>query len=65
MNEIESKAVDAAYAENIRSLVCVLFNNYVEAGDDATKQKDAEEHFRRGASLARRVHERAVAVLSV
>ena len=63
MNEIESKAIDAAYGEEMKDLIVVLVDNYIEAAGSAIKEKAAEEEFKRGIALVRRVRDRTVDLL--
>ena len=63
MNDAETNAADAAYADKLKQLISVLADNFVQANGDAAKEKTAEDSFRHGAALVRRVRNRASALL--
>ena len=63
MNDVETTAVDAAYADKLKQLISVLTDNFMQANGDAAKETTAEDSFRHGVALIRRVRNRAIALL--
>ena len=59
----DEQTVLAAYDDAIKKLYATLFEQYAEAGGDASQEKQADENFRRGVDLARRTRDRAVALV--
>ena len=55
--------INAAYAETIQSLYKIMMSSYSFAKGDAQLERKADGAFEAGVALARRVRERAVALV--
>ena len=62
MNEHDH--IEDAFGSKIKSIFASFFQSYTDAQGDAAKEKKAEDVFRNGITHARRIRERALALLS-
>jgi hypothetical protein len=61
MNERE--CIEDAFGSKIELIFASLFQSYTDAQGDAAKEKKADDVFRNGVKHARRVRDRALALL--
>ena len=59
----ESDLIKAAYAETIKNIYNVFFDSIAGASGDNVAESHAEQAFQRGIALARRVRDRALALI--
>jgi hypothetical protein len=55
----DNDAIDAAYSAVLQNLYTVLSSSFLLAKGDTAKEQTAEEAFKQGLALARKVRERA------
>ncbi len=56
--------IQSAYEDVIKELYAKLFQGYADAGSDAARKQQADQHFTAGVGLARSSRDRALALLA-
>ena len=59
----DNELIDAAYNDALKKVFAGFFDQYLQAGGSAAEETIAEQNFTHGVTIARRVHERAIALL--
>jgi hypothetical protein len=61
--EKDKAAIDLAYADTLDNLYTHMFDSYVAANDSEPDEKKADDAFKFGLAIARKVRNRALAML--
>jgi hypothetical protein len=62
MND-DKTAIDAAFGDAIKGLYKVMMNSYAAAEGNKAVEKKADDSFRAGLTLARKVRDKAITLL--
>ena len=60
----DKESIDAAYADTLKNLYKVMLSSYVAADGNKPLEKKADDSFKAGLTMAKKVRDRAFALLA-